>query len=382
VTGRSTYTQFRLKIPAGGAERTVAEALVQRGHRWVIVNDGVVASLCVNPPTESDDGEDGSAFSWQDCEMAAVKQLLRDHGGYVGSCVEGAGPNPQDRFLRDGRTPAFELDEPTALARRHAAIAAFPVRSPEPPAAPLFDAETPRRAPAFIEVLRAASQRIYGDPHAALRLAGMAGPGDASISAFDYLGALQNEVMHQGSCYPDTVEAVPLLVALATHEHVYDSERAYAMEFLFAGASYGPRSLSRCADQAAALGEEFGESDGARLTREAVQAHGGTLFARWDQEVGPVRMALAALAAALPEQAAAASVLPALAEFAGRWPGTKRAAALGLALAAARGDDEATLAEISAIEAWHWQGPLAGGSPLAEPRARALCLLEDPEVRD
>jgi hypothetical protein len=48
----------------------------------VIVEDGVVESLCVNPASEPDDA---GGFRWQDCEMAAVEGLLRARGGYVGS---------------------------------------------------------------------------------------------------------------------------------------------------------------------------------------------------------------------------------------------------------------------------------------------------------
>lgn len=89
-------------------------------------------------------------------------------------------------------------------------------------------------------------------------------------------------------------------------------------------------------------------------------------------------MSTARLAAVFPEHAAASpDLLADLAEFAERWPGTRRAAALRLALAAARADDASTAAEIAAIQAWHWRGPLAAGSPLAPPRARALLLLFD-----
>jgi hypothetical protein len=86
---------------------------------------------------------------------------------------------------------------------------------------------------------------------------------------------------------------------------------------------------------------------------------------------------LAGLAATFPQQVADCDLLPRLAAFAGRWQGTRRGAALRLALAAAGGDDTDTLTQLRAIQAWHWQGPLAGGSPLASAQDRALYLLDE-----
>jgi hypothetical protein len=377
---RASYSRFQLKLPVADTEDVVAQLLAQRGHRWVIAQEGVVRSLCVNPPVAWEKDS-----NWgQDCETAAVESIARTHGGYLGSGSEGSGEEPERSFLRDGRTPTIELDEQTALDRRREAIAAVPQRQPEPAAAPVFETVAESSDLDFRVAIREISQRLYGDPESALRLAAPDGSGGGERqvpgSAYEFLADLHNTVMPQDSCYPDTVEAVPLLVELATRDDVTDDVRNYACFLLFSGASNGLRMIAVAADQFVAQGEEFIEYDAARLTREAVGARVGELFARWDRRSESVRMSTARLAAVFPEQAAASPIMTDLAVFAERWPGTRRAAALRLALAAARADDAATIAEITAIEAWHWRGPLAAGSPLAPPQARALMLLFDDEL--
>ena len=126
---------------------------------------------------------------------------------------------------------------------------------------------------------------------------------------------------------------------------------------------------------------QFGTLPGGQglLTGEAVGACVSELFACWDRRSEGVRMSMARLAAVFPEQAAASPIMADLAAFAERWPGTRRAAALRLVLAAGA-DDAATTAEITVIQAWHWRGPLAGGSLPAPAQTRALMLLFDEEL--
>lgn len=352
----------------------VARHLALRGHRWVIVRDDGVESLCVNPPSAEPGGR------WQDCETAAIEAIAREHGGYLGSVGEGSGASPERHFLRDGRSVDIELDAETALQRRHAAIAMFPPQLPEPaPAGPFDDAPDSREDGDFLAVIREISQRLHGDPQAAFDLAAPDGPGNAWVpgSSGEFMSELHNAVMHQDACYPHTAEAVPLIVALATDERLPFPVRDYAYAMLYYAASNGDRLIAYLADKLVAEGEGLEPPEGPRLTHAAVEAEAGSLFARWDREPGPIRMSLAGLAATYPSQAAACDLLPGLAEFTRRWQGTGRGAALALALAAARGDDEATIGQITAIQAWHWQGPLAGASPLASARSRALYLLEE-----
>jgi hypothetical protein len=370
---RASHSQFHVLAPQHAID-AVAQRLALRGHRWVIVRDDGVESLCVNPASADSGGR------WQDCETAAIEAIAREYGGYLGSGMEGSGASPERYFLRDGRRASIELDAVTALQRRRVAIDAFPTQRPEPAqAGPFDDAPDSGEEGDFLAVVQEISQRLHGDPQGAFDLAAPEGPGTGWVpgSAGEFMSELHNSVMHQDACYPHTSEAVPLIVALATDERMPFSVREYAYGMLYSAASNGDRLIAYLADKLVADGDGFDVPDGPRLTRAAVEAEADGLFARWDREPGPIRMMLAGLAATFPPRAAACDLLKGLAEFARRWEGTARGAALDLALAAARGDDEGTLARIAAIQAWHWQGPLAGGSPLASARSRALYLLDE-----
>ncbi|HTJ67426.1 MAG TPA: hypothetical protein VL551_07855 [Actinospica sp.] len=341
----------------------------------IVVDDGV-ESLCVNPASSVR----GVGGRWQDCETAAVETIAREHGGYLGSGIEGSDGSPERHFLREGRAATIELEAETALRRRQEAIAAFPVQQPEPPGADPFEESTDLRGDDdFLAVLRDVSARIHGDPEAAFDLAAPQGPGGGWLpeSPQEYVSELFNAVMHQDSCYPHTAEAVPLVAALATEERFSVSVRAQFYGMLWAGGSNADRLIAYFADKFVADGVGFEVPDGPRLTRDAVQAVVGELFGRWGREPGAIRKMLAGLAATFPAEAEAAGIILGLTEFAERWAGTYRGAALRLALAAARADDADTLEQLAEIQAWHWQGPLAGGSPLAPARARALYLLDE-----
>ncbi|MBR7828158.1 hypothetical protein KDK95_17710 [Actinospica sp. MGRD01-02] len=369
----ASYSEFHLLV-AQDAVDAVAQRLALRGHRWVTVRDDGVESLCVNPPSADSGGR------WQDCETAAVEAIAREYGGYLGSAGEGSGASPERHFLREGRRASIELDAETALQRRRVAIAAFPTQLPEPAqAGPFDDDPEPGWDGDFLAVVREISRRLLGDPQAAFDMAAPDGPGSGWVpgAADEFIGELHNAVMHQDACYPHTAEAVPLIVALATDERMPFSVRDYAYGMLYSAASNGDRLIAYLADKLIAEGDGIEVGDGLRLTHAAVQAEAASLFARWDREPGAIRMTLAALAATYPSQAAASGLLPELAEFAQRWAGTYRGAALRLASAAAQADDQDTLAQVAAIESWHWKGPLAGGSPLAPARSRALYLLDE-----
>jgi hypothetical protein len=370
---RASHSQFHVLVPQDAID-TVAQRLALRGHRWVIVRDDGVESLCVNPASADSGGR------WQDCETAAIEAIAREYGGYLGSGMEGSGASPERHFLHDSRRASIELDEVTALQRRRVAIDAFPTQLPEAAqAGPFDDAPDSGGEGDFLVVVQEISQRLHGDPQAAFDLAAPDGPGSGWVpgSAGEFMSELHNAVMHQDACYPHTAEAVPLVVALATDERLALSVREYAFGMLYSAASNGDRLIAYLADKLVADGDGFETWDGPQLTHAAVEAEAGGLFARWDREPGPIRMMLAGLAATFPPRAAASGLLKGLAEFTRRWEGTARGATLALALAAARGDDEGTLAQITAVQAWHWQGPLAGGSPLAPARSRALYLLDE-----
>ena len=219
----------------------MAQSLAERGHRWIIVQDGVVQSLCVNPPS----AVDGLGTWWQDCERAAVEQIARQRGGYLAGGSEGSGANPEQRFLRDGRQPTIELDEQSALDRRREAISAFPTLLPEPPAAPRFPAPASQPIADFLEAIREISQQLYGDRQEAFRRAEIDDTHGAEQlkSPEEFFSALHQAVLHQDSCSRNTAETMPLIVALALSEGLAHGERAYAWGLLFGGASSGLRMM-------------------------------------------------------------------------------------------------------------------------------------------
>jgi hypothetical protein len=182
-------------------------------------------------------------------------------------------------------------------------------------------------------------------------------------------------IMHQGSCYPHTVEEIPLLIALATHDDLAGIHRTNLLGQVFAAASAGLANLPARADVLAARGLDLTETDDERSVRQAVERHLPELWQRWDRESEGTRLALAYLAAVFPEHAA--PLTDGIQELHGIWPATSRAEGLTLCLALATNDDAAANAAIDRISDWIHTTLLRAGSPLAPTHARGLALLED-----
>lgn len=187
------------------------------------------------------------------------------------------------------------------------------------------------------------------------------GPGDTPIpdlfralvtandDDWDYLlwFSLMGDLMNQGTCYPATPAAMPVLGELAGSVWLPAKRRLdLHMALLAIGAQ-------ESADLVAyAMGDVTYKAN--QWTVAAHLAVGSVvpgLLARWDHQAPAVQFALAVLAALYPEQAATA--VAEIGRFADEYAGTQPGAYLDLAVALLRGDDAAALHAARGIAGWH-----------------------------
>lgn len=333
------WAALNIWVPGEAAAAAVAQACAGRGHAVVAVHGEYVKALVVDPPSP----DSFTGFRWQDLEQRDLEAIARAHGGYFGGGSQGSGRVPYDRIRR--HQVVHEISPEAAGARRQQVIAGFPQPAPQPPDAARLDEGSSQAQRNPVEVVREISQRIYGDPGIVLRTVSSddAGAIEGYRENFgSFIADLTDAMMHQGSCYPHTVEEIPLLIALATHDGLAGIHRTLLLGHVFIAASAGLANLPARADQLAARGLDLTETDDEHSVRQAVGHRLPQLWQRWDRESPGARLALAYLAAVYPEQAA--PLTGEIRELHGTWPGTSCADGLALCLAIATGDDAVRLA--------------------------------------
>lgn len=390
--------EYQVAVPDEERARLVADALVERGHRWVRVRPVYLPHLdpqhrlfgrpefsrpelegwwqvgsLVDEPASDRDAE----FHQQECEREAVRATARAHGGFY----DGGSMAGRETMLShlDRRGLVHDLDEERAHAVRRAVIAGFPPR-PQAlvPSVPLRYAAEGDGHPPLLELVRQVvrrqrAQRGELPEGTAWWLTPDAG---AFEDDRELLFELANAAMHQGTCYPHTAQEIPLLAALAAHDGVHPVHRAVLVTFLTEAGTIGSRLVAADADRRVALGLALEEHEDERAARSAVEAAAPELLERWDGECEAVRFALAALAAVCPEAARPSGVIPRVHALAEDSPDPHRAVAARLAARLAENAPDALPAALQEAMANAPDPDRGLPSPYAPVRGACLTVLK------
>ncbi|MGW5233018.1 hypothetical protein ACWEQU_12100 [Streptomyces nodosus] len=183
-----------------------------------------------------------------------------------------------------------------------------------------------------------------------------------------FLGDFYNEILHQDTCQPGTVDGVPLLTALAVDDRVPPQQRFEAIDLLFSTATAAERHLADCWPNSPRHADPESED----RAREAVRSCTPDLLARWAAECPAVRLALAGLAVVFPTARTLPALTPRLRGFVEQHPqGTDIGDYVRFILVLAAENDDQTLATVESLTDAYWKGTSRG----APTPARAVHLL-------
>ncbi|MFE1782946.1 hypothetical protein ACFW9F_10220 [Streptomyces sp. NPDC059506] len=385
---------YSVAAPSEADARSVASALVQRGHRWVTVRPVYLPHLdpgnrlfgkpefsrpelegwwSVDSLVDEEAPDPASEFHQHACEKMAVEAVGRAHGGFWNSGSLATRETMLPGF--DHRGLVHELDQKHAHHIRRDVISRFPPPTEEPaPATPLQCTVAEHPFPPVLECARQVArdqEAQQGDlPDGTAWW--LTSEADSFSDDHEVIFELANSVMHQGTCYPHTADEIPLLAGLACHEDIRPAHRALFTTFLFEAATIGQRLAASGADRRVALGLSLEETADELAARHAVEAVAPYLLDRWDSEDEAVRFTLAALAAATRHSASDTRIR----HLAERWATGPRTDALRLAAALAETDDTAVVTVLRSMVESGVIPPGKVPSPLAPTRGAALNLLK------
>jgi hypothetical protein len=161
---------------------------------------------------------------------------------------------------------------------------------------------------------------------------------------------LNDDLLHQGTCYSATAPAMPFLSRLLLSGALPAAHRQELCTWLAYAADRWADSLITDADRAAAQHRAPAAAPWTQDVRRAVAGDLPALLARWRGEPPALRYVLACLAALYPDQGRA--LADQVAAMAADYAGTRHGAYLHLAAALVRGDDEQALATAEDIYTW------------------------------
>ncbi|MES4900962.1 MULTISPECIES: hypothetical protein [unclassified Streptomyces] len=307
-------------------------------------------------------------------ERIRIAGVARSHGGFRQGGAEGHAATLQQAFTRDG-----------LLHERATAEVTPPAPLPADPAPPALGPRWtglasggPDRPEGVVRAAVAVAERMYGAADAAPGSVGWLldeafafGEPYATTGAF--LGDLADAVAHQGTCTDDTVEAVPFLAELARDGGIPPAVRVIVLGDLLQLAATGAWLAVSTADRSAALGDVWQEPAGTELTRRAIGRALPRLLARWDEEADAARFALAALAAAASD-GAAAHLVPRLKDLPAP-AGSPRADTVALIAALLDNDERGLDTTLHRLTSWRPALAEQTATPHAAPRQVAVASL-------
>lgn len=147
-----------------------------------------------------------------------------------------------------------------------------------------------------------------------------------------------DDILHQGSCYPATVTAIPFLARLITSDALPFYQQLDIYEVLLYAATRHAESLVEDADRAAARSRPLRAAAWSAEVREAAGTCVPALLERWEREPEPMRVVLAALAALYPDYGTAAA--DRIRAMSAQYPDTGAGALLSLCLSLINGDSD------------------------------------------
>lgn len=383
-------------VPTEDAARSVTEALKTRGHRWItmvrldqlrrlpkadhliqrntefaapeLAGWWHVGSLIdEQAPAGSDFGfiDMQAEYFQQERERAVVEALAREHGGFAASgwssLRQGTFPGPEPfapaAELFDLHGLVHQLDQKQAFAIRRSLNAGLGPRPEVVRAEELDYGDQDRDYPPLLPSIREVARWLDSGrepspkkPWEAVHSGGIvaawrAAADDDFEDEQDVSFWFQQSAIYQDSCFPHSVEAVPLLAGIAVHDDVHPQARVRSVVRLFEAATIGRRRAALEADRRHALGLPMTETDEESAVRLAVEDSALSMFDPWNQDSEAGQFALAALAAACPAAARDTGAVERVRGLSDRWAEEPRADAMRFALALA--EDEP--AEVKAV---------------------------------
>ncbi len=183
-----------------------------------------------------------------------------------------------------------------------------------------------------------------------------------------FLADFYSEILHQGTCLPNTADGVPLLAALAIDDRVPPRERFRVISLMFSIATVADRHLAEYWPDTPPYADPGNEN----RAREAVRSCTPDLLARWAPACPAVRLALAGLAVVFPTARTLPALTPRLEGFVEQHPpGTDIGDYVRLILVLAAENDARTLTTVESFTTTAWEGTPRG----APASARTLHLL-------
>ncbi|GAA2047764.1 hypothetical protein GCM10009839_61290 [Catenulispora yoronensis] len=201
-----------------------------------------------------------------------------------------------------------------------------------------------------------------------------ADPPEADRNDRGFLRDFYNDILHQDTCGPQTVDGVPLLAAIAVDERVPPQHRFDAVKLLFSIATVSGRHEAQNWPDTPPHADPRSEE----AARAAVQQYVPELLARWSSECPAVQLALAALAVVSPTARTSPALAARLQGFVDRHPAATGIGDFTRFVLDLATDDECTIGKsVETLTNAYWRG-----TPRSAPlRGRAFHLLEQVLVK-